>query len=430
MSNRYINMLIKKYLKTIPVIIAILICSNLRAQEDGNILDQVVAVVGGNIILQSEIEMQYLQFTMQQGATGAAPSVKCEILESILFQKLLLHQSEVDSVEVSDTQVEAELDRRLRYFIAQFGSQEKFEEFYEKSVVEFKEEFRDQVHDQIRIDNVQQTITENTLITPSEVREFYKNIPVDSIPMINSEVEIGQIVKMPPVSKDEEKRVIERLKEFKNRIEAGENFATLAILYSEDPGSAANGGELGLVGRGELFSEFEAVAFSLKDGQVSEIVKTEAGFHIMELIERRGEYVNVRHILLVPKVSTLDLIKAKKELDSIAGLIEDETYTFDDAVLEFSDDPGKNNRGLIINQMSGNSKFEVDQLDPKVFFVIDKLEVDEISASVQFKTEDGKDAYRILMLNSRTDPHMANLKQDYNRIQMWALEEKKSRVIS
>jgi len=303
--NRYINMLLRKYLKTIPVIFAILICSNLDAQKDDNILDQVVAVVGGNIILQSDIEMQYMQYKMQQAATGDAPSIKCEILESWLFQKLLLHQSEVDSIEVSDTQVEAELDRRLRYFITQFGSQEKFEEFYEKSVVEFKEEFRDQVRDQIRIDEVQRTITENTLITPSEVREFYKNIPVDSIPMINSEVEIGQIVKMPPVSKDEEKRVIERLKEFKSRIEAGENFATLAILYSEDPGSAANGGELGLVGRGELFSEFEAVAFSLKEGKVSEIVKTEAGFHIMELIERRGEYVNVRHILLVPKVSTL-----------------------------------------------------------------------------------------------------------------------------
>lgn len=221
-----------------------------------------------------------------------------------------------------------------------------------------------------------------------------------------------------------------KLQEIKYRVLNGENFATLAILYSEDPGSAKDGGELGLFGRGEMFPEFEAAAFSLDKDEVSDIVETEAGFHILQMIERRGEYVNVRHILLRPKVSPLDLAKAKVELDSIAVLIENKEYTFEESVVEFSDDPSKNNGGLLMNPFTGSSLFESDQLDPKVFFVIDKLEIGEISTPVQFQTEDGKDAYRILYLKRRTEPHKANLKQDYDKIQEWSLENKKMEVIN
>jgi peptidyl-prolyl cis-trans isomerase SurA len=235
---------------------------------------------------------------------------------------------------------------------------------------------------------------------------------------------------MPPINQEEIERVKNKLQELRYRIINGENFATLAILYSEDPGSAKKGGELGLYGRGEMYPEFEAASFALKGDEVSEIVKTEAGYHIIQLIERRGEYINVRHILIRPKVSPADLVKAKKELDSIADLIENGTYTFEEAVTEFSDDPSKNNNGLVLNPMSGTSLFEADQLDPKVFFVIDKLEVGEISVPVQFQTPDGKDAYRILQLRKRTEPHKANLKDDYDRIQEWALEQKKQDVIT
>jgi peptidyl-prolyl cis-trans isomerase SurA len=242
-------------------------------------------------------------------------------------------------------------------------------------------------------------------------------------------VRLAQIVKLPPINPEETERVRNKLQEFRFRVMGGENFATLAILYSEDPGSAKQGGELGMFGRGEMFPEFEASAFALEKDQVSEIVKTDAGFHILQMIERRGEMANVRHILLRPKVSTLDLAKAKVELDSVAALIDKGEFTFQEAVLKFSEDPGKNNNGLLINPMTNTSVFEADQLDPRVFFVIDKLEVGDMSAPVQFVTSDGKDAYRILKLLDRTEPHQVNLKQDYDKIQNWALEQKKQETI-
>ncbi len=398
------------------------------AQEEipeGVVIDQVIAVVGGNVVLQSELETQYLQATMEQGVQGEENTIKCGLLENMIYQKLLLNQAELDSVEISDGQVESELDRRLRYYISLFGSQDKFEEFYQKSVVEFKEELREQVRELLMVQSVEQTLTQDVKVTPTEIRQYYKNIPEDSIEFINSQVRLAQLVKLPPVNDEEVERVKNKLQEIRYRVLNGENFATLAILYSEDPGSAKQGGELGLFGRGEMYPEFEAAAFSLKEkGDISDIVKTDAGYHILQLIERRGEYVNVRHILLRPKVSPLDLVKAKKELDSIAGLIESGEYTFEEAVVKFSEDPSKNNGGLLINPMTNTSLFEADQLDPKVFFVIDKLDVGDISAPVQFQTREGKDAYRILYVKERTEPHKANLKQDYDRIQQWALEQK------
>jgi len=406
--------------------------ASLMSQEEskGAIIDQVIGVVGQNIILQSDLESQYIQYMMQQGGKESEEDIKCTIIENMVFQKLLLNQAELDSVEVSDGQVESELDRRLRYYISMMGSQEKFEEFYKMSVVDFKEEFREQVRENMMVENVQQSLTMDIKITPSEVRSFYKEIPQDSLPMINSEVKMAQIVKLPPVNQEEIERVKNKLQEIRYRVLNGENFATLAILYSEDPGSAKQGGELGLFGRGEMFPEFEAAAYTIEPGEISEIVKTDAGYHILQFIERRGEYVNVRHILIRPKVSPLDLAKAKVELDSISGLIESGEFDFNEAVVEFSDDPSKNNNGLLINPMTGTTVFESDQLDPKVFFVVDKLEVGDISAPVQFQTDDGKDAYRILRLLQRTDPHKANLKQDYDKIQEWALADKKQNELN
>lgn len=399
----------------------------LRAQEP-MIIEQVVAVVGKNIVLESDIENQYYQYRMQSGIIGSSSSVRCQMLENILFQKLMLNQAELDSVEVSDLQIEQTIDQRLRYFIAQLGSREKFEEYYGKSVEEFKEDFRPEIENQLQIESVQQGIVANVTVTPSEVKSFFRDIPTDSIPLINSMVEIGEIVKIPLVSLEQKLMIKENLRSLRDRVMEGESFATLAILYSEDPGSAKKGGELGFYGRGELYKEFEAVAFKLEEEEVSEIVETKAGFHIIQLIERKGEYVNVRHILLKTKVSPIELARAKASLDSVADLIRLDSITFDEAVLEYSDGENKNSGGMLINRLTGTIGFEVSDLDPQVSFVIDKLQMGEISSPVLMETEEGTEAYRLLYLKKRTLPHRANLQEDYHQVQEWALMDKQAKT--
>ncbi len=209
----------------------------------------------------------------------------------------------------------------------------------------------------------------------------------------------------------------------------GESFSTLAILYSQDPGSAKEGGELGFYGRGQLYPEFEAIAFKLKEGEVSNVVETEAGYHIIQMIERKGDYVNVRHILLVPKVAPEDLVKARNELDSVAVQIRADSITFDQAVEKFSDADNKNSGGLLINPYTGSTTFEAEQLDAQVSFTIEKMEVGELSNPVPMKTEDQKDAYRLLLLKEKREPHRASLEQDYSKIQEWALQDKQRRIV-
>jgi len=414
--------------KSILFSVLALLLTGLQAQQK-QVIDQVAAVVGKNVILQSDIENQYIQYRLQRGISGSAEAIRCQILEDLLFQKLMLNQAEVDSITVTDDQVKQEMERRLRYFINELGSQEKLEAYYNKSLVEIKNELRRLVKDQMLVQEVQNDIMKDVEVTPSEIRAFYRAIPADSIPMINTEYEIAQIVKNPPISIDEKLAVKQRLYDLRQRILNGERFSTLAVLYSEDPGSARKGGELGFYGRGELYPEFEAVAFNLKDGEISEIVETEAGFHIIQMIGRRGEYVNVRHILLVAKVSLESLEKAKAELDTIAVEIREGTITFDQAVAKYSQAANKSKDGLLLNPYSGSTLFEADDLDPQVSFVIDKLEVGQISDPVPMKTEEGKDAYRILMLKKKSIPHKANLKDDYSRIQILALQQKKQESI-
>lgn len=402
-----------------------------QTQQQEMVIDQVVAVVGKNIILESDIQNQYLNMQYQSGSLkGSAFQMRCDILEEQLYQKLMVAQAEFDSITVNEGQVESELDRRLGMFINQFGSQEKMEEYYDKTLNEIKVELHDIIQEQLLAQQVQQEIVASVTVTPSEIKNFYKSMPKDSIPLIKTEFEIAQIVKKPPVSIEEKIRVKEQLQELRARILAGENFSTLAILYSEDPGSAKNGGELGFYGRGQLYPEFEAVAYKLKDGEVSEIVETEAGYHIIQLIERKGDYINVRHILLIPKVSPYDLMIARNELDSIATLIRNDSITFERAVEKFSDADDKNSGGVLINPYTGSIKFEPEQLDAQVSFSIEKMTVGTISNPVPMKTEDQKDAYRILKLVEKTPPHRANLEEDYSKIQDWALQQKQMEAIN
>lgn len=413
--------------KIIIIFVLVLAVLQVMPQQQELLIDEVVAVVGNRIVLESDLETQVLQY-QARGLTTGRESLKCQILEDLLVQKLFANQAEVDSVEITDNQLESALNQRIRYFVSQFGSQEKMEKFYGKTVPEIKDEFRSIIKEQMMAEEVQQKIIENIKVTPSEVRAFYKNVLGDSIPVIPGEFEVGQIVKKPPVSSTELNAVRDRLRAYRTRILAGERFETFAALYSEDQGSATRGGELGFYRRGELYPEFEAVAFRLEKGELSDIVKTKAGYHIIQMIERRGETINVRHILLRPKPSPVELEQARNFLDSLAREIRAGNLTFEEA-LKHSDDPGKMHGGLIINPYTGTPRHEAEHLDPNVFFVVDKLKPGEISNAVPFLDEEGYSAFRLLYLKERVAPHNANLNDDYDRIKNWALENKQHQAI-
>jgi len=415
--------------KSIILIIPLFLSSySIFAQtQEGKVIDNISAIVGSNIILKSEIETQYIQ-AMAQGNKGG-DLLRCKIFEELLFQKLLLHQAEIDSVVVTESQIESDMDRRLRYFINQIGSQEKLEEYYKKSISEIKDEFRSFIKDQLLAQQVQAKITDKIKITPTEVSTFYKSIPKDSLTLINSEIEIGHIVKSPRISDIIKQETRNKLIELRERVIKENDFAALAVLYSEDPGSAKKGGELGFTNRGELYPEFEAVAYNLKVGEVSQVLESKAGFHIIQLIERRGERINVRHILIQPKPSVADIARAKNELDSVYTLIQAGKYTFVEAAQKFSDDLSKNNSGIIMNPATGTTKFDAKDIDPSLFFIVDNLKAGEISKPVPMKTDDGKQAYRIVYLKSRTVPHTANLKDDYDKIQTLALQFKQNQEV-
>ncbi len=400
-----------------------------KAQDQEQVIDEVIAVVGANYILASEVETQYLQYR-EQGDVSDARAMRCRIFEDLLFQKLMLNQAEIDSVEVTEDQVNQTMDARFRYYIQQFGSQEKMEKFYKKSLLEIKEDFRSIVRQQLMVDQVQQGLVKDVKVTPGEVRRMFNELSQDSIPTIAQEYEIGRIVIEPVISKEEMESTRERLKALRERILNGENFNALAVLYSEDPGSSKRGGEIGFVGRGQLYPEYEAAAFTLKKGEVSDIIKSTAGYHIIQLIERRGEQINTRHILLMPKVSNDEINRATKLLDSAAVQIRDKKMTFQEAALKYSDDPGKINKGLMVNPATGNTRFTSDQLDPKVLAVIEKLKVGEVSRPVTLENDEGKMTLQLLYLHAVSAEHKANLRDDYNAIQEWALNRKKGEAIN
>jgi peptidyl-prolyl cis-trans isomerase SurA len=316
-------------------------------QQQDTIVEGIVAIVGGNMILKSDIENQYLQIRSQGNIQGTSTTLKCQLLEAMLFQKLLLHQSQVDSLTVTDAQVDNEMDRRMRYFIAQAGTPERLEEHFGKSLDEIKREMKEMIRESMLAEQAQQKITGSVTVTPSEVKSYFRKMPKDSIPLVDAEYEVGVIVKQPSIGEEEKQIVKDKLKGFRERVLKGDDFATLAVLYSEDPGSSKQGGELGMFKRGEMRLEFEAAAFKLKPGEVSDIVETEDGYHLIQSIERRGEYVNARHILLQPKVTLANLNKAKTTLDSVGNLIRTGKMTFDEAVIRFSDDPNKNSGGWL-----------------------------------------------------------------------------------
>ena len=402
-----------------------------EGEAPGKGMDRIVAVVGNEIILESDIELLYHSQTDIALQSVSEEQAKCIILEDHLFQKLLISQAKIDSVEVSEEQIDDELDRRMRFFISQVGSENELEAYYGKTILEMKAEFRERIENQLLVQKMRARTTENIKVTPSDVKAYFDDIPKDSLPYINSEIEVAQIVKMPPISEEEKQRVKDKLEGLRKRIVNGASFGDLAYMYSEDPGSAKKDGELGPVDRGALVPEFEAVAFNLKGDDISEIIETTYGYHIMQLIERIGERVNVRHILLIPKVSSTDLNNARVFLDSIQQKLLTDTLTFDELAEKHSDDEEtKMNGGKMLNPQTGSTKFEPTQIDPMLLFTIDKLKVGQVSEPVLMRTADGKEAYRLIKVLKRTDPHRASLELDYQKIQAAALEEKQSHAIT
>ena len=425
--------------KTLLIVSMTLSALPLAAQNGKPVtIDKVAAVVGKNVILQSDIEVQYLQYRMQGGVTGTARSLQCQILEDMMFQKLLVNQAEMDSIQVSDEQVESEISRRIDMLVARTGSKENLETYFGKTMSEIKEELRQPVQDHLLQEQVQNDIVKDAAVTPSEVKAFYHSLPTDSIPMVNTQYEIVQIVKRPPVSIDEKLAVKDKLYQIRRRILDGESFSTMAVLYSEDPGSASKGGELGFVGKGEFAQEFETTAFNLREGEISEVIETEFGFHIIQLIERRDNMVNCRHILMAAKVSVEALEKAQQQLDSVVSQIREGNITFEEACKKYSDDETRNNGGHITNMVSGGNYISIQEMQElesyyneykNLSFVINRLNTGEISDPVPMTTNDNKDAFRVVMVKNRIDAHRANIKQDYDMIQSAALQLKKQQAL-
>ncbi|MEE1323473.1 MAG: peptidylprolyl isomerase [Bacteroidales bacterium] len=405
------------------------------AQNTSNdvVVDKVIAVVGQNMIKQSELESALLQQKMNSKLIIEDEfATKCDLLEGMLINKLMLHQAEVDSIEVTDDEVNREMDNRIRYMISAYGSQENLERQMRKSLSEIKDYFKDVIRDNIMISQIEQKLTGTLSVTPQEVVDFYNSIPKDSLPTIEQEYEFSQIVKIPQISEEEKESVKARLNDYRERILKGTKFSTIATLYSEDPASAKKGGELGFFSRGDMVGEFENAAFALQDGEISPIIETKYGFHIIQMIERRGNQVNCRHILLQPKVTSQQLGEAYKELEEIKEKIDKGEITFEEAIVKYSDDPSKVNQGLIVNPYNASAIFTKDVIN-ETMSNIEKVDFNamkqgEITKPVKFKTE-LSEAYRLIKVNRKTDAHKVDLTLDYDKVQASALDNKKTEII-
>ena len=397
----------------------------------GQVIDKIIAKVDNHIVLLSELETNYQQYIANnQQFKFSTDNIRCTVLENLLINKLLLAKADIDSVYVDEKQVEEQLNRRMQYFITQVGSEQKLEEYYNKTISELKNDLKRQVKDQMVIQKMQETVSGKVKITPGEVKKFYSKIPLDSLPYFSKEVEVAQIVIEAQVSKDQKNIARDKLNEIRKRIIAGEDFATLAKTYSDDPGSAANGGDLGFFKKGDLVPEYEAASLKLKPGEFTEPVESQFGFHLIQLIERRGMEYNTRHILLKPASSTLDIDATEKTLNHYRNLIVKDSIAFTDAAKKWSKDPSSDNGGYFTDQQTGSLQITVENLDPSVFFVIDTMQVGHITKPIPYRTAEGKEAMRIIYLKKIIPPHKANLADDYQKIHSAAMNEKKNRVLT
>jgi peptidyl-prolyl cis-trans isomerase SurA len=393
-----------------------------------NVLDRIIVKVDNYFILKSEVENQYQQYLTSGQAN--TPN-RCQILEGLVVNKLMLAKAEIDSVIVEDKRIEAELNSRMEQMEGQYGSAKNIVEAYGKSIATLKEDLRSSLKEQLTGRKMQDKITDDVKITPKEVAAFFNEIPRDSLPYLPAEVEISHIIRIAKPNKNQKEELYAKLLDFRRRVEKGESFEDLAKVHSEDLGSGKRGGDLGFAKRGAMVAPFEAAALRLKPNQMSDVVESEFGFHLIQLLEVRGQEYHARHILLRPDYQKLDLTEPTKFLDSIRVLVQRDSTTFEKAAKEFSEDKATQDAGgVIMDATNGGNRLAYDgTMDPALFFALDSMKVGTISAPIPFRTDDGRSAVRILYFKAKHPPHFANLKDDYQKLAQITLSRKKNNAI-
>ena len=426
--------------------LCMLLLLSVTTYGQNNVIDEVVWVVGDEAILKSDVESERLNAQYEGRKFDGDPY--CVIPEQLAIQKLFLHQAELDSIDVSEQEVLSRLEQQTNWLIDQIGSKEKMEEYYNKTSTQIREMLRENIRNGMIVQKMQQEIVGDIKIVPADVRRYFKNLPQDSIPYVPTQVEVQIVTLEPKIPQEEIERVKKALRDYTDQVNKGEiAFSTLARLYSEDEGTRRRGGELGFMGRGELVPEFANVAFNLQDpSKISKIVESEFGFHIIQLIEKRGDRINTRHILLKPKVEEKDLEASLLRLDSIAKDIRNAKFSFDEAATFISQDKDtRNNHGLMANPKSGTARFEMQELaqvSQEVAKTIEGLNVGEISEPFTMINNKGKEICAIVKLKARIDGHKATITEDYQRLksivqsklgeeklQKWIVDKQKSTYV-
>ena len=402
------------------------------AQQKPLVLDKIVAQIGDNIILKSDIESQKSQEIDSNQFKKV--NLDCELLEKLLMQNLFLNQAELDSIKVSDAQVDGEMENRIRVIEQQIGGRQKMEEFYNKTVTQIKNEFRPLIKNRLMTEEMQRQITGSINITPKEIEEYYKKLPIDSIPLINAKISIQQIVFFPKISQDDRQITINKLKDIREDIVQGKSFETQARIHSQDPGSALQGGQM-TASRGMMVPPFEAAVFGLKPGEISTVFETDYGYHIVQLLERKGDDYTCRHILLVPEFNRQSLTDASAKMEECFAKLKQNQITWEQAVLTYSNDNNtRHNKGIITNPITGEqgwSMEDLNQIDQQIFILTNALNVGDLtSPSLYFDFNEKKQGIRIVRLMNRVGPHRANLDQDYTLIQRATENDKKEQILS